>query len=105
MKLADVKRNIAAKKKFTIISHIRPENIGQIRIPSKAQTNGFYSRIIDPKPHELRVNSSNHNLGSWLEYDHASDWEISADGLCTKYFRDQEHTPKNMIIQIKFLGE
>lgn len=105
MKFADVKRNIAAKKKFAVVDHIRPENIGQIRIPSKAQTNGFYSRIIDPKPNELRINSSNHNLGTWLEYDHASDWEISLDGLFTKYFRDQEHTPKNIIISFKFIDD
>lgn len=86
--LAQLKRAIQEGYAFEIVRHyLRPENTGQIRKPTKVQTQSFYSVVLGKPEH--KVSKANYGLGVWFEYGKASDWEFK-DGLCRCYQRDHK---------------
>lgn len=91
MNLATVKRNLKDGKGFKIINHIREEYIGQIRIPTKTQTNGVYTVVKDNPEH--KVSKGNNGKGSWLEFGKATDWKFYKDDCgiehCEQYVYGQ----------------
>ena len=81
--LAQFKRAIQNGNAFRIIRNDRfPEFNGQIRVPSKVQTNGFYS-VVKDEPNN-KVSQLNDGLGSWLMYGKAINWTFE-NGTCKLY--------------------
>ena len=81
--LSQLKKAINSGSRFEIVEHyIKPEHTGEIRKPTKAQTNGFYS-VIDGDP-EHPVSMANYGKGYWIEYGKASGWKFE-NGVCCLY--------------------
>lgn len=71
--LSQLKKALQPGTEFKIIEHfVRPECNGQIRIISKAQTNGFYS-VVKNDP-DSKYSKANGGMGSWCEYGKAAEW-------------------------------
>lgn len=78
--LAQFKKYIEAGKCFEIVEQfVKPENVGQIRKPTKVQTNAFYSKCINEHPLADNVNGWNGGLGSFFEYEKASQWSFEGN--------------------------
>ena len=81
--LSQLKTMVNNKTPFIIVSHyIKPECVGQVRVPNVIQTNGFYSIIKDDIEHP--VSKANNGKGYWIEYGKASEWKFE-NGICTQY--------------------
>lgn len=79
--LAQLKKAISAGHCFEIVNHyLHSDCTGQIREPTKVQTNGFYSRVY--RDHTHKVSHCNGGLGYWMAYRKASDWEFDGE-ICT----------------------
>ena len=100
--LAQLKREIQAKRPFEIVRHyVRPEFEGQIRKPNVIQTNGFYSVILDDPDHH--ISQANGQKGSWIDYGKASDWAFE-DGLCKAFdHRGNGSGERRPVWEIRFL--
>lgn len=85
--LSQLKRALTEGAEFQIIEHFKkPEQSGQIRVVSKVQTNGIYSKVKDNPKHE--VNQYNNGKGSWVKFGKASEWTfteaVGVENLCTR---------------------
>ena len=96
--LAQLKRALVVGAEFEITSAYRPEVVNQLRRVNYADTTGIYS--IRPDAPDDRVTLANDGRGSYLAWGKSSDW-VFADGLCTCYQKDREHTPENVVFTIK----
>ncbi|HAS37619.1 MAG TPA: hypothetical protein DCS04_03265, partial [Ruminococcaceae bacterium] len=96
--LAQLKRALVVGAEFEITSAYRPEVVNQLRKVNYADTTGIYS--IRPDAPDDRVTLANDGRGSYLAWGKSSDW-VFADGLCTCYQKDKEHTPENVVFTIK----
>ena len=93
--LAQLKTMVNNKTPFVIVNHyIKPECVGQVRVPNIIQTNGFYSVIKNDIEHP--VSKANNGKGYWMEYGKASEWKFG-NGICTNYHYDKP------VWSIKFL--
>lgn len=102
--LTDIKREMANKRPYYIHNHTKEEFIGQIRVANIIQLNGVYLHVYN-EPNN-RVTLGNNGKGSWLDYKKAKYWEIdSLTGHCMLYFEGEEHTEKNLIMEISFLDD
>ncbi len=100
--LSQLKRVMKTCPKFEIVDHCRPECIGQIRRVTLANTQGFYSGMEGQPEHT--ISRGNGGLGSMLWWDKAASWGFR-DGLCTQYYRGEEHTAQNTVISFRILEE
>lgn len=96
--LAQLKRALVVGAEFEITSAYRPEVANQLRRVNYADTTGIYS--IRPDAPDDRVTLANDGRGSYLAWGKSSDW-VFADGLCTCYQKDKEHTPENVVFTLK----
>ena len=96
--LAQLKRALVVGAEFEITSAYRPEVVNQLRRVNYADTTGIYS--IRPDAPDDKVTLANDGRGSYLAWGKSSDWTF-ADGLCTCYQKDKEHTPENVVFTIK----
>ena len=94
--LAQFKRAIGDGKRFQITKHFVHEYCeGQIRKPTKVQTNAFYS-VVDGEP-DSNVSKANGGLGYYMPFGKASNWEFTGETIMAKGMKG---TP---IMQIKFI--
>ena len=78
--LAQFKRAINEGKAFRIITHyVHPKCTNQIRVPTKKQTNAFYS-VVWGEP-ENPVSKANNGLGYYFPYLKAENWEFKEDKI------------------------
>ena len=78
--LSQFKKAISAGYAFKIINHfVKPELAGQIRQPSKVQTNAFYS-VVYGEPNNP-VSLANDGKGYYLNYGKAGDWDFTGDTI------------------------
>lgn len=95
------KKAIQEKKRFKIIEHnIKPEFIGQVRLPNVIQTNGFYS-VIDGEP-ENPLSQVNYGKGLWCEFGKASEWKFE-NGKCSRIRRGQLYNDDNVMFTFEFI--
>lgn len=99
--LSQLKRAFQNGCTFKIVSHNRPECVGEVRKITKVQTNGFYSRVEDP---EHRTFTANNGLGFWCEFGKASDWNFNGKS-CTYFteYKDSKHYFKKEIMTIEVI--
>lgn len=83
--LAQLKRTIESGTEYTIVEHyVKPRLSGTRRVPTKVQTNGYYSVVPNEPTHE--VSMANGGLGYMNWYGKASDWKFEGD-LITQYIK------------------
>ena len=100
--LADVKKEMKAKRPFYVVNHRVLDYIGQIRIANIIQSNGVYLHVYGEPINPTTL--ANNGRGSWLEYGKASDWEIDdLTGHCILY--SGEHKTDNLVFEIVFLSD
>lgn len=80
-----------------------PDRTGQVRVVSKLQTNGFYSKVHDNPNHE--INSKNRGLGSWMDFGKSENWSFSDNGICTNYIINPRTGEKFDGIKIQVLDD
>lgn len=74
--LSQLKKALQPGAAFQIIEHfIRPEHTGEVRVITKAQTNGFYSAVKDDPSN--KISKANGGLGSWCDIGKASNWTFA----------------------------
>lgn len=95
--LAQFKKIIAQKRAFVILEHNKPEHIGEVRVPTVIQTNGFYS-IEKDKPNS-KVTLANNGKGYWLKYEKAACYRFMGDEVLV--FESPEL--EKLIIKFRFL--
>ena len=83
---------------FEITGHCRPECIGQRRMVTLANTQGFYSIV--PEEPENKISLANDGKGSVLWWNRAPFWKFENDG-CSLYSSDREHTEKFLIMSFR----
>lgn len=102
--LTQLKKAITSGHCFEIVDHyLHPDFSGQVRQPTKVQTNGFYSQVYQDDNH--KVSHANGGLGYWMEYKKASDWEFNGE-ICTCWrntrgFREKVWDIRVLDIQVK----
>ena len=84
--LAQLKRAIASSQEYTVVEHfLKPHLTGVRRVPTKVQTNAWYSVVPNNPNHE--VSKANGGLGYYCQYGKASDWTFNDDGTMTQHFK------------------
>lgn len=83
---------------FEITGHCREEYIGQKRMVTLANTQGFYSIV--PDSPEDRVTLANNGRGSLLWWSKAPFWKFEND-ICSQYSSNTEHTEKFLIMAFR----
>lgn len=86
---------------FKIVSHNRPECVGEVRTVTKTQSNGFYSKVNEP---EHKTFTANNGLGFWCDFGKASDWTFEG-GFCSKFlnYKDEKHTITQLTMTIEVI--
>lgn len=64
------------------------DSIGEIRKPTKVQSNGFYSKAIN-RDDNCRTNLANGRLGIWSDFGKASDWDFNGTDMATRMFNGE----------------
>ena len=89
--LSQLKKAFKENHLFVIMNNPNfPDRTGQIRIISKLQSNGFYSKVFNDPANEL--NTKNRGLGSWLDFGKSDNWNFSDNGICTNYLISKDGT-------------
>lgn len=83
---------------FEIIGHCREEYVGQKRMVTVANTQGFYSII--PDDPENKITLANNGKGSVLWWSKAGFWKFE-NGVCSVYSSNTEHTEKFLLMSFK----
>lgn len=100
--LSQLKKALKTNPKLKIISHCRPECIGEIRQVTLANTAGFYS-VIDGQP-EHKISLANGGKGSVLYWSNAPFWSFE-NGVCSLYYSDTKRTDKDLIISFQVIDK
>lgn len=99
--LNQLKRILRPGARLEVTGHCRLECIGQLREVTLANSQGFYTKILNPP--EPRINAANNGRSSILWWGPASAWSFK-DGVCSSYM-GQVKTPENLIIAFRILDE
>lgn len=100
--LSQLKKILKEGARFEIVSHCRPEYVGQKREVTVSNTQGFYS-IIPGEP-DSRVSLANNGRGSVLWWSRVPFWEFQ-DGVCSIYNSDEKRTEDYLIMSFRIEGE
>lgn len=91
--LSELKKVLIAGSKFIVISHRKPELIGQVREVTKVQTNAVYTIIPDNPDHPY--SKCNGGKGSRMDFDKVNHYEF---GDTIKWFNLPVGTENNTLI-------
>ena len=92
--LNQLKRALRPGMRLEVIGHCRPGCIGQLREVTWVNTQGFYTKTLNPP--DPKLNAANEGRGAILWWGAARTWEFE-DGVCKSYTRS-EHTAETLII-------
>src|SRR5699024_11421765 len=91
--LSQLKRALRPGMRLEVIGHCRPGCIGQLREVTWVNTQGFYTKTLNPP--DPKLNAANEGRGAILWWGAARTWEFE-DGVCKSYTRS-EHTAEPRI--------
>lgn len=106
---SQMKKAFKVGTKFKMLSNWRPQNVGQVRVVTKVQSNAIYSAIDGDPDH--RISKSNGGLGYYMPFGKASEWSFE-DGVCYwsnkigdtfysfRFIDDDEQTPDEQLVLI-----
>ena len=100
--LSQLKKTLKPGVSFTITAHWQHECVGEHRLVTKANTQGFYSVI--PDAPQSRTSQANNGRGSWLGWSKASFWLFRKD-VCAIYSSGTDKTDKNLIMAFRVTGK
>lgn len=101
--LSQLKKALKAGTRFQIMSHCRPECVGQTREVTVSNTQGFYSIVIGDGALE-KSNQSNGGRGPVLWWSKAPFWDFK-EGICGIYNSDTNRTEDYLIMAFRVLGK
>ena len=84
-----------------VTGHCRPGCIGQLREVTWVNTQGVYTKILNPP--DPRINAANDGRGSIMWWGAASTWSFE-DGVCSSYM-NQTKTAETLIMAFRVLDE
>ena len=99
--LSQLKKALKAGARFEITAHCRPECVGQLREVSLANTQGFYSIVVNEPENE--ANQGNGGRGPVLWWRKALNWTFDG-GLCSMY-DTPEHKEEGLVLSFRVLEE
>lgn len=100
--LNQLKRALRPGIRLKVTGHSRPGCIGQLREVTLVNTQGFYTKTLDPpNPH---INAANEGRGSILWWGSASTWAFEG-GVCSSYTYSEKQTEETLIIAFRILDE
>lgn len=82
--LNQLKRALRPGMRLEVIGHCRPGCIGQLREVTWVNTQGFYTKTLNPP--DPKLNAANEGRGAILWWGAARTWEFE-DGVCKSYTR------------------
>ena len=80
--LNQLKRALQPGMRLEVIGHCRPGCIGQLREVTWVNTQGFYTKTLNPP--NPKLNAANEGRGVILWWGAARTWEFE-DGVCKSY--------------------
>lgn len=95
--LNQLKRVLRPGMRLEVIGHCRPGCIGQLREVTWVNTQGFYTKTLNPP--DPKLNAANEGRGAILWWGAARTWEFE-DGVCKSYTRS-EHTAETLIMAFR----
>lgn len=99
--LNQLKRALRPGMRLEVIGHCRPGCIGQLREVTWVNTQGFYTKTLNPP--DPKLNAANEGRGAILWWGAARTWEFE-DGVCKSYTRS-EHTAETLIMAFRVLDK
>ncbi len=96
--LSQLKKTLKSGSRFRVIDHGRAECVGEERVVTYANTQGFYSIV--PSNPNCRTSLANNGRGSHMWWSRASFWEFK-DGVCSLYASDTRRTKDYLIISLE----
>ena len=87
--------------RLEVTGHCRPGCIGQLREVTWVNTQGVYTKILNPP--DPRINAANDGRGSIMWWGAASTWSFE-DGVCSSYM-NQTKTAETLIMAFRVLDE
>ena len=100
--LNQLKRALRPGTRLEVTGHSRPGCIGQLREVTLVNTQGFYTKTVDPP--NPRINAANEGRGSILWWGLAGTWAFE-DGVCSSYTCSGKYTEKALIMAFRILDE
>ena len=97
--LNQLKRRLRPGTRLEVTGHCRPGCIGQLREVTWVNTQGFYTKTLNPL--DPKLNAANEGRGAILWWGAARTWEFE-DGVCKSYTRS-EHTAETLIMAFRVL--
>lgn len=97
--LNQLKRALRPGMRLEVIDHCRPGCIGQLREVTWVNTQGFYTKTLNPP--NPKLNAANEGRGVILWWGAARTWEFE-DGVCKSYTHG-EHTAETLIMAFRVL--
>ena len=97
--LNQLKRTLRPGTRMEVTGHCRPGCIGQLREITLANTQGVYTKILNPP--DSRINAANDGRGSMMWWGAASTWSFE-NGVCSSYM-NQIKSEETLIIAFRVL--
>lgn len=97
--LNQLKRRLRPGTRLEVTGHCRPGCIGQLREVTWVNTQGVYTKILNPP--DPRINAANDGRGSIMWWGAASTWSFE-DGVCSSYM-NQTKTAETLIMAFRVL--
>lgn len=94
--LNQLKRRLRPGTRLEVTGHCRPGCIGQLREVTWVNTQGVYTKILNPP--DPRINAANDGRGSIMWWGAASTWSFE-DGVCSSYM-NQTKTAETLIMAV-----
>lgn len=99
--LNQLKRALRPGIRLEITEHWNPACIGQQREITLVNTQGFYTKPVNPP--DPKINAANEGRGSVIWWGPARAWEFE-DGICKSYTRS-EHSAETLILAFRISEE
>ena len=96
---SQLKRTLRPGTRLVVTDHCRPGCVGELREVTLANTQGFYSKILNPPA--PRINAANEGRGSVMWWGAASTWSFE-DGVCSSYM-NQTMSAESLIMAFRVL--
>lgn len=97
--LNQLKRRLRPGTRLEVTGHCRHGCIGQLREVTWVNTQGVYTKILNPP--DPRINAANDGRGSIMWWGAASTWSFE-DGVCSSY-TNQTKTAETLIMAFRVL--
>lgn len=100
--LNQLKHALRPGTRLEVTGHSLHGCVGQLREVTLVNTQGFYTKTLDPP--NPRLNAANEGRGSILWWGPASTWAFEG-GVCSSYTCSKNQTEETLIMAFRILDE